>query len=228
MEFKEKEIKRLAECKSFLKQINERLAKKVAAYDLGYVAKLPFKAVSLHELLLHRVADLSETAINLFELKKMVPATIITRAVYETTAILYSLGVKIEEVIRTKDVENIDQFFMKSLFGGRIKNAPIECTNILGAVDRINKKFKHFRDSYDDLSEYAHPNWSGLMGSYGNLVKETATLHLGREASKISVMVALPLLAASLAIFLHHYDEIKKRLAEFNNICEESIVRKKG
>ena len=228
MEVKEKEIKRLSECKSFLKQINERLAKKITAYDLGYKAKLPFKAMSLHELLLHRVADLSETAINLFELKKMVPATIITRAVYETTAILYSLGVKIEEVIRTKNVENIDQFIMKSLFGGRVKNAPIECTNILGAVDRINKKFMRFKDSYDDLSEYAHPNWSGLMGSYGNLAKETATLHLGREASKISAMVALPLLAASLAIFLHYYDEIKKRLPEFNNICEESILRKKG
>lgn len=227
MELKEKEIKRLSECNSFLKQINERLAKEIAAYGLGYKAKLPFKAMSLHELLLHRVADLSETAINLFELKRIVPATIITRAVYETTAILYSLDVKIEEVIRTKDVENIDQFFMKSLFGGRIKNAPIECTNILGAVDRINKKFKHFRESYDDLSEYAHPNWSGLMGSYGNFVKETATLHLGREASKISAMVALPLLAASLAIFLHYYDKIKKQLPEFNNICEQSIVRKK-
>jgi hypothetical protein len=52
-----------------LKQINERLVRKVGAYNLGSVTKLPFKAVSLHELLLHRVADLSETAINLFDLK---------------------------------------------------------------------------------------------------------------------------------------------------------------
>ncbi len=227
MDIKEKEIRRLSECKSFLKQINQRLAEKIAAYDLGYKSKLPFKAMSLHELLLHRVADLSEAAIDLFELRKLVPAAIITRAVYETTAILYSLRVRIEEVIRTKDVDDIDQFFMKSLFGGRVENAPIECTNILGAVDRINKKFNRFRDSYDALSEYAHPNWSGLMGSYGNLVKETATLYLGRKASKISLMTALPLLAASHAIFLHDYDEIKRRLPEFNNICEENIARKK-
>jgi hypothetical protein len=227
MEFKEKEIKRLTECKSFLKKINERLVNKVAAYDLGYKAKLPFEAISFHELLLHRTADLSETAINLFELKKLVPAIIMTRAVYETTAILNSLGVKIEEVIRTKNIENVGDFFMKSLFGGRIKEAPIESINILSAIDRITKRFKHIRESYDYLSEYAHPNWSGLMGSYGNLIVETATLHLGKEVSKISFMVALPLLAQSLAIFLHDYDEIKKQLPKFNNICEKSIVRKK-
>jgi hypothetical protein len=157
----------------------------------------------------------------------MVPATIMTRGVYETTAVLYSFGAKIEEVMRTNDAENVDQFVMKCLFGGRVKSAPIECTDILSAVDRTNKNFEHFRDSYDDLSEYAHPNWPGLMGSYGNLVEETATLHLCREASKISAMVAIPLLAASLAVFLHHYDEIKKRLPEFHNICEQTTVRKK-
>lgn len=39
MEAKEKEIKRLSECKSFLKQINERLVKKIGAYDLHYKAR---------------------------------------------------------------------------------------------------------------------------------------------------------------------------------------------
>jgi len=62
------------------------------------------------------------------------------------------------------------------------------------------------------------------MGSYGNLVEGTTTLHLGKEASKISSMVALPLLVASLAIFLHYYDQIKERLPEFNDICEKNIV----
>jgi hypothetical protein len=115
---KSKETKQLEACRSFLEKIKQRLSKEISAYDLGYVSKLPFKALSLHELLLHRVADLSETAIGLFELRKLVPATIMTRAVYETTAVLYSLNIKIEEAIKTKNIGDIDTFFMKSLLGG--------------------------------------------------------------------------------------------------------------
>jgi hypothetical protein len=72
------------------------------------------------------------------------------------------------------------------------------------------------------LSEYAHPNWPGLMGSYASLDKENVILHLGKEVSKISIMVALPLLTGSLAIFCYHYDKIKSNLPEFNKLCEKS------
>lgn len=218
-----KELKRLNEAKGFLKKIKAKLLEKVSASDLGYISKLPFKAHSLQKVLIHRVADLTESAIDLFESQRLVPASLLTRGVFETTAVLYSLQMKIEQVIKEKQVKDLDDFLMRSLFGGRIKSSPMLSTNILNEIDRMSKKFEPWRTCYDDLSEYAHPNWSGLMGAYSYFNKNHRTLHLGKEFSKASIMVALPLLLISLAFFLHHYDQIEKQLPKCCQICEESL-----
>jgi hypothetical protein len=221
MRLNSKELKRLADVKSFSEQINKSLPDKIFVASLSHTSKLPFKALSLREVLIHRVAELSETAVNLFESNKLVPAIIMTRAVFESTAVLYWLYERIKQVSITKELGDIDEFLMKSLFGGRVSEAPVESYNVLTAIDHINKKFAFYKESYDNLSDYAHPNWPGLMGAYSKLDKKEMTLHLGKQVGNVPILVALPLLAASLKLFIHYYDDMEKYLLQFNKICDE-------
>jgi len=221
MKLNSKEVKRLVDVKSFSEQIKKRLPDKIIAASLSHNSKLPFKAFSLREALIHRVAELSQTATTLFESNQLVPAIIMTRAVFESTAVLYWLYEKIRNVSVTRELGNIDEFLMKSLFGGRDDKSPVVGYNVLTAIDHINKKFAFYKESYDNLSSYAHPNWPGLMGAYSKLDKKEMTLHLGKQVGNVPILVALPLLAASLKLFIHYYDDMEKYLLQFNKICDE-------
>ena len=211
----------LDEVGTFLKQINVNLPKKISAASLSHHSKLLFKAFSLRGVLVHRITDLTEVAIDLYEADKVVPAIIMTRSVFETTAVLYLLYKKIKKAAMTKMLGDIDDFLMKSLFGGRVKNAPIESYNILTAINHADKDFSSYRESYDRLSEFVHPNWSGVSGAYSKLNRSTMELYLGKEFGKVPIMISLPLLAGALELFIHYYDELDHYLLKFNKFCDQ-------
>ena len=154
------------------------------------------------------------------------PAIIVTRAVFETTAVLYFLYNKLKDVIGKKTLDDIDDVLMKFLFGGRTKVAPVESYNILTAINHTDKTFRSYRTAYDDLSEFAHPNWSGVSGAYSKLDRNTMILYLGKKYSNVPLMMALPLLAGSLELFCHYYDAMDHYCSEFNELCDE-IYKKK-
>jgi len=223
MNFSDKETKRFDEAKDLLNKLKKLLPKLLFAGDINSISKLPFKVQSLQNVLLCRIVDFSDLAIDLFKSNRLAPAALVTRGAFETTAVLCSLHVKLKEVIENKDLCNIDKYLMTSLFGGRVKGSPTKSENILDSIDRATKEFEPYRESYDELCEYAHPNWTGVMGSYSWLDKPKHTLLLGREHSKVGIMGALPLLLISMALFINYYNEIKKELTAFINICEKKL-----
>jgi len=221
MKFNNKEKKKISKAKQLSKQLTSNLPKKIKAESLSHSSKLPFKAFSLREVLIHRIAELSEVAVELFELKKIVPAIIMTRAVFETTSVLYWLYKNLKQVCATKELGNIDEFFMKSLFGSKNEERLIESYNILTAIDHTDKDFQGYRNAYNSLSEFAHPNWSGLFGAYSKLNREKIILELGKEVGNIPLSVALPLLLGALTLFIDCYNEMETYLLQFNEICDK-------
>jgi len=221
MKFNKTEKKELAKAKQLSRRLSSNLPKEIEAASLSLSSKLAFKAFSLHEVLIHRIAELSEVAVELFELKKIVPAIIMTRAVFETTAVLYWLYKSIKQVCATKELGNIDEFFMKSLFGSKNEERLPESYNILTAINHIDKDFQGYRNAYNSLSEFAHPNWSGLSGAYSKLNQEKIILELGKELGNIPLSVALPLLLGALTLFIDYYNEMETYLLQFNEICDE-------
>lgn len=221
MKFNNKEKKKILKAKQLSKQLASNLPKKIKAASLSLSSKLPFKAVSLREVLIHRIAELSEVAVELFELKKIVPAIIMTRAVFETTAVLYWLYKSIKQVCATKELGNIDEFFMKSLFGSKDEERLPESYNILTAINHTDKDSQGYRNAYNSLSEFAHPNWSGLSGAYSKLNREKIILELGKELGNIPLSVALPLLLGALTLFIDYYNEMETYLLQFNEICDK-------
>ena len=75
--------------KALTQQIVASLPQRLDPATISLTAKLPFRAMSLREALIHRVADLSEAAVRLYESGQTLPAFVITRALMETAASLY-------------------------------------------------------------------------------------------------------------------------------------------
>jgi hypothetical protein len=217
----------LEECEALLHKIEAARNFHLDIAALGFPSKLPFKAVSLRELLIHRVADLAKVAVEQFRSGGTVPAVLATRAVIETTAILAALRMLVTDVIQEQGYKpGHDATLMKLLFGSKTGNTPEEAINVLTQVEKLNKKFDGVRWWYDQLSEFAHPNHDGLLGCYAIVHRQEFMVDLGANESSrtFGEKVGLPALLCTLEIFALYFDELAQTLPEFAEICHAVIV----
>jgi len=162
----------LSEAKQLADLIASSLPAKIEIAALSLNSKIPFKALSLRELLIHRVSELATPAVELFEQRRLIPGVILTRAVVETVALTFSLHKQIESFLSSHDVAAFDNFLMLSLMGSRLPDSTHQATNIITLVKHVEKVIPGFEQSYNSLSEYAHPNWAGVLGAFGEIDKE--------------------------------------------------------
>ena len=87
-------------------------------------------------------------------------------------------------------------------------------------VKHLNKKVKGFLEMFETLCEFAHPNWSGTMGSYSKIDSEAYTLHLGKSHRKPPVAFGLGPLVASLVVFMNYYNDLADKLKTVNDRFE--------
>lgn len=185
-------------------------------------AKIPYKVTDLIGGLTYRVVELSEAALNAFSVSYPAAAIVLTRAALETTAALWYIARKIEAVIAEGEIGDLDDVLMRMLLGFRARAEDWKmpsAINVLKFVDKINEEVPGFRSQYEDLSEFAHPNWSGtgylyskpdtknLWTDYGPDVADLdVPYHLGSTALKITVV--------TFEHFLRRVDEFMPKLTE--------------
>ncbi|MEC7624756.1 MAG: hypothetical protein VYA25_11305, partial [Pseudomonadota bacterium] len=117
------------------KHLKKNLSQKFEIASLTLNSKIPFKALSLREVLLHRFADQSAVAAFAMESRNPVSAATLTRGCMETLARIYEENVAIERCLKDKDLERLDGFLMNRMFGARDKGSEWEqASNILGAI----------------------------------------------------------------------------------------------
>ncbi|MDP3823080.1 MAG: hypothetical protein Q8R33_16545 [Burkholderiales bacterium] len=214
------DAERLALAKQLASNIRGSLPKELYAASFTLKSKLPYKATSFREVLIHRVSDIADVAIDLYEKDRLVPAFIVTRAVVETTAVIYWLYQKSREFLEKQDEKSFDEFLMKGLLGSKDGTTEFESYNVLTAVDYLDKEFPDLRDMYNTLCEFTHPNWSGVMGSYSRIEKRKFLLHLGREFRKPPLAFGLGPLIGCLAIFQDYYSRLADVLKAINDYYE--------
>ena len=166
---------RLALAKQLASDIRSSLPKELYAGSFTLKSKIPYKASSFREVLIHRVSDLADVAVELYEANYLVPAFIVTRSVVETSAVIYWLYQKSSEFIEKRDEEAFDEFIMKGMLGSKDGTTKYESYNVLTAVDRLDKEFPGLRDMYNTLCELTHPQ---LVWRYGSVLS-----HRKREVS---------------------------------------------
>jgi hypothetical protein len=215
---------RLALAKQLASNIHDSLPKELYAGSFTLKSKLPYKATSFREVLIHRISDIADVAVELYESNRLVPAFIATRALVETTAMLYWLHQKPSEFLEKPDEDAYDKFLMKGMLGSKDRTTKAESYNVLTAVDRLDKKFKGLRQMYDTLCEFTHPNWSGVMGSYSRIDKDTYILYLGKEQAHPPLAFGLGPLIGALAIFHDYYNALADVLKAINDRYEQKNV----
>jgi hypothetical protein len=216
----------LQEARRLAEDIASSLPEHIQAAALTLKSKLPFKALSVRELLIHRVSPLATAAVEHFERNQNLPAIVLTRAVVETVAVLYSLHQRLKRFLDDENSSELDVFLMRCLLGSRNQSQNHaglpEAINVLTLVDRVEKEFPGFRSMYDDLCEFTHPNWAGTHGSFGKH-KGRFELELGPTETTVPWTMGVTALANSLRIFHHYYNDSANLLQQLNDHFEHRV-----
>jgi len=211
----------LEDLRSAASALQSSLPASVHAGGLTVKSKLPFKVVALREVIIHRMAALATSAVLLLDANQPLSAAILARAALETTALLHGLSQALERFLVTKDAVVLDEFLMKGLVGTRWKDAPVQATNVLTLVDRLEKEMPGFREVYDELCEYAHPNWSGLAGAFSKTKPEDKfEVLFGPSMRSDARATSIGLLFISLHTFRHYYNGMIPDLKALNTHFE--------
>lgn len=214
----------LAEAQEFSEGLSASLPERIQAAALTLKSKLPFKALSIRELLLHRMAALSSAAVDLFKQKRAIPAVILTRAILETVAVMFRFHEGLDRFLKdkSKDIGAFDESLMRCLLGGRNYPQMPRPTNILTLVGRVGKTVPGFRDVYEGLCEYTHPNWAGTFGAFGQVDKEKFELKLGPAERSSAYTIGLAALSGSQRIFKHYYNDSGELVRQVNDYFESA------
>lgn len=186
-------------------------------------AKIPFKALCIREVLLYRVSELGNAGLECYQQKQLVAAGILSRSLMESVAVLYWMNEKIKTSVENGSTGDIDDFFKKVLIGSRNGSSPLDAYNVLKAIDIVTKDIPHYRNLYEELSEIAHPNYSGALGAYAKRNQETVCYEL--DTARLPWPMILGPLVTSLELFVHFYDGMILYLKQFAQLCEKELER---
>jgi hypothetical protein len=111
----------------------------------------------------------------------------------------------------------LSEILVRMLVGSRLWPDAPQALQILSCIDRMDKAVSGVRQSYDILSEIAHPNWRGVFGMYAKTDEAKFTAHFGRglrssEATKGTIVSAL---LGALGLFELAYNRISDRMPKF-------------
>ena len=223
----------LRDKETLLREVNENagelrqsLVTSIIPADISPTAKIPFKLRMFRELALHRVSDLSDAACLHYNAGSTIPAFVLTRAAFETMAILHYVNKKVEDAISEGSVDVLGTTAMKVLFGTKDKFTDIEAVNVLTVIGHLEKDYSGFQEMYEFMCEFAHPNFSGMMPAYArveglDLDNPHEPLALGAEAAKLDPEYGLLCLRIAILLTDSIVKQLAKQDASLVQLCED-------
>ena len=211
-----------ADLTDLISRFESSLPTRVDPAGLTLKSKIPFKALSLRELLFHRITMISRTAFNLYLDNKRVPSYILMRSAVETASLCYYIAKKIQLFVDNPNVDELDDLLVKGIAGGRDEKSEHESVNILTCVDHVDREFQDFRKQYDVLCEYAHPNYLGTLDAFGKVDRDNVWLDLGAELKMPPAPFGLIPFFFSLLIFEEQYDKLADCIDDINDYFEKN------
>jgi hypothetical protein len=190
---------------SLIAQLSDKRLGVVSPAGNPITPKVVWEIQNYEQLAIHRVIDLCDGVIQSWEAGRPVISFILTRAICENAAAIYDIADRIKSLVESKQFLDIHNTIVNRLLGGRVKEADLKVPNILGAIDKAMAYQPGFRTMYDDLSEFAHPNYSGMLGLYGHIDKERIELRVDRTKGISEVkfgMLIYPLIASLRIVIL--------------------------
>jgi hypothetical protein len=91
--------------------------RKIDGFALSHKSKMPWKVLLYREAHIWRMVELSKRAFESFTSDQLVCGIVLTRAVLEVSAALWFLCAKVEAVVDSKVVGDVDEYLMKLAMG---------------------------------------------------------------------------------------------------------------
>lgn len=176
-------------------------------------AKVPVNALLYLHGLEWRSYELSSNACDAFERGDIVAGILLTRAVTENAAAAWHLM----ELLTIRAAGMTDEALrvqtLRLLMGHRNDDAFPEAVNVLSMLDRASNAVPGAKANYDRLSEFAHPNWSGVMGSYIRTNKEALSADFGKNIRGRDQPLRIGVASLRAALAMLAYASSKTRTA---------------
>lgn len=216
-------------------------ARKVATADgvaLSPVSKLPAKFHALVQVGIRRSVELSEASIREMNRMHVISTCVLVRGVFETACVLFDVVRGVAKAVESGDTlaaETLDLTLSTVLLGhgpkvgAFIEPGKYKATNILTIIQRLEKDLNvPFGGFYEGLSEYAHPNYHGMMAVYfdGHDGSTARFTDASEGRTKAAMVLATCACATSLKIVersAQHQSDLTVRLA---CLAEKSIYER--
>jgi hypothetical protein len=184
-----------------------------------------WKCAVLQQALLYRVTMLANGCAREWNSGNIVCSLLCGRALLETVALSLFIGDELKALAKVADVVSIDNFLNERLFATRDKAIIGEglghrARSVLAYIDRLDKMMKgtEVRDTYEFMSEWCHPNGSGLLFTYGEIDGSTGTVTFSEASPKVKGVQGHVVTCFMLILFMEplltSFDELIPLIAQ--------------
>ncbi len=214
-----------SEIEDQIERIQSLRVVKIEHFQYSKIAKIPFKVHAFVETMNCRMIDFCESINILLNNNHVVPSLSLIRGLFENISLINIVSQSISNSVKEKKlVENIDEIMTNLTFGTRYDDNN-KAINILTQLKKLDRQFNGISNYYDAISEFVHPNWDGVQGSYSiidekhrstrilNVINNNHEIYEGFENCFILCM----------SIFFDISSEIMNNLPDFAIICEDNI-----
>ncbi len=151
-------------------------------------SKLVWKVEVFKQAIIHRIVMLGAGCTEAWNARNFLSAILCMRATVETCAFIIDIEKQLQKLCKSSDFESINNLLAKITFGTRQKSwlknnendIDIEAVQVLNCIDNLDKTFdkekSYVRTHYDASSDFCHPNYLGLLHSFGVIDKTTGTV----------------------------------------------------
>lgn len=136
------------------------------------IAMIVWKYTVFEQITLHRYYDLAYSACESWNNGIACGSFILTRCLYENTALLYDIIKKTEKFIVNNDLDKCSKYIGEKVFANKSFDGLPVAKNIMNSIDEITKIVPEFRRDYERLCEFTHPNLFGMFNLYAKADKQ--------------------------------------------------------
>jgi hypothetical protein len=201
---------------------------------LSPVSKMPAKVLVLLQVGLRRTIEFTEAAIREINQRNLATSALLSRGTIETSCLLWEVMRHVESVADKGDpsgITDLDEILSKTLLGGKAKDwmlsEEIVARNVLTIIQKLTKQLgAPFEGFYAALSEYAHPNYHGMMATYTEFgleggIKIFTDRRTGGQ--RAILLAAIGALATSGSVVLESFKLLAKHLEPLAVLAERQI-----
>jgi hypothetical protein len=228
----ESTVNLLSEARARAKVLADSLPVVVDPASISLRAKIPFKALCFREGLIWRTEELARSACDAFDRGDDVAGITLARSVTECAAACWYLHRLIAKHIdRPIDKAELNRKIEALLLGSKRDDDEMpEAVNVLTFLQQVDNTIPGVLRSYQNMSEYAHPNWGGTAIAYSRNDHEKILTHFGkrmRDNPDMHSHLGLKALNGSLIMFEYAYNKISDQMPAFIAQCEADLEDRK-